>query len=267
MKLRTRFTLAALAAALAAPLASAHEVWLLPSSTVLSNTGYVTVDAAVSNDIFHFNYRPLGIRDNLRITAPDGSSVEAETLTQGKLRTVFDANLGQTGSYRMAVTNAGVMAMWKEGSERKRWRGPREELEANVPVDSAELTLRESVNRVETFVTVGSPTALAPTGLGLELVPVTHPNDLYAGETASFRFVIDGQPSAGVKVTLIAAGTRYRDALDKVELESDAEGLVALRWPVAGFYYLSAVVSDANSSLRNADRRLSYTATLEVLPQ
>ena len=267
MKTTQRIAIAALAGALATPLASAHEVWLLPSSTVLSKAGYVTVDGAVSNDTFHFNYRPLRIADNLVITAPDGSRVEAENLQPGELRTVFDAKLEQTGSYRLAVVNAGVMASWKEGDESKRWRGPRAKLEANVPADAVDLRLRESAGRVETFVTIGSPTQIEPAGAGLELVPVTHPNDLYSGETATFAFVLDGKPAADTKVTILPGGARYRDSLDKIELITDADGRIAVTWPKPGMYYLSTSVSSSDASLRNADRRSSYSATLEVLPQ
>lgn len=36
--------------------AQAHNVWLLPSTTVLSKSEWITVDAAVSNDLFFFNH-------------------------------------------------------------------------------------------------------------------------------------------------------------------------------------------------------------------
>ena len=58
----------------AASAAQAHNVWLLPSSTVLSKSEWITVDAAVSNDLFFFNHVPLGL-DNLVVTAPDGSTL------------------------------------------------------------------------------------------------------------------------------------------------------------------------------------------------
>ena len=57
-----------IAAAIAALLpltASAHKMWLQPSRTVMSGTDpWVTVDAAVSNDLFYFDHVPLRV-DNL----------------------------------------------------------------------------------------------------------------------------------------------------------------------------------------------------------
>ena len=77
-------TVALLAAALLAPVAAqAHKAWLLPSQTVMSQKGFITVDAAVSNDLFYFNHNPLRI-DDLVVTAPDGSRVQPQNEVRGK---------------------------------------------------------------------------------------------------------------------------------------------------------------------------------------
>jgi len=245
MKLNKHFAVAALALAAAVPAAQAHEFWLLPSSTVLSSPGYITVDAAVSNDIFYFNYRPLGIRDNLDIVSPDGAKVEPESMVQGKLRTVFDANLQAAGTYRLAIANSSLMASWKEGGETKRWRGAQAEMAANVPAKADELTIRES----------------------LELVPVTHPNDLYEDSPAVFTFAVDGKPAAGIEVEMIRAGTRYRDQLEKITLTTNADGQISHTWKHPGMYYLKAGVTGKSATMENVERRLSYVTTLEVLAQ
>ena len=50
------------------PLAQAHRQWMLPSATSLSGTeSWVTVDAAISNDLFYFEHHPLQL-DNLVVT-------------------------------------------------------------------------------------------------------------------------------------------------------------------------------------------------------
>lgn len=265
MKLRTRIALAALASALVVPLAGAHERWLLPSSTVLSKAGYITVDAASSNEVFYFNHRPLQINESLVITTPDGSKVAPENVITGKLRSVFDVNLTAAGTYSLAMVSSGVMASWKEGAETKRWRGTRADLASKVPADAAELSVREVSSRVETFVTVGSPAAPKATGEGLELVPVTHPNDLYAGDAATFAFHYDGKPAAGAEVQILPGAMRYRNAPDEIKLVADADGRITVKWPQAGMYYLS--VSIEGTADGNVERRASYIATLEVLPQ
>ncbi|MCC7267847.1 MAG: DUF4198 domain-containing protein [Caulobacteraceae bacterium] len=263
-----RLALAALAAALALPMsAEAHRQWLLPSMTVLSGDDpWVTVDAAVSNDLFVFEHVPMRL-DGLTIVGPDGAKVEPQNAFTGKYRSVFDVHLTKPGTYRIANAGVGVNANWKQGGETKRWRGPASELSKAIPADATEVKINESVRRVETFVTAGAPTseALKPTGVGLELEPITHPTDLYAGEAARFRLVMDGKPAAGVEVTLAPGGVRYRDDRGEMKLQTDAAGEFSVTWPTAGFWWLEASVRGGQSSIPNAQRSAMYVATVEVL--
>src|SRR5690606_6772759 len=250
--------------------ASAHKAWLQPSQTVVAGTNpWITVDAAVSNDLFYFNHVPLRT-DRLAITAPDGSRAEAQNIATGKYRSVFDVELAQQGTWRIAVVNVGLTANWQENGERKRWRGTPETFAAEVPKDAEDLKVTQTVSRVETFVTNGSPTtdSLAPSNEGLELVPVTHPNDLFAGEEARFRMLADGEPAVGVELEITRGGTRYRNAQDEIKVTTDAGGEFAVTWPEAGMYWLEATLQDDNATVPQADgRRLGYVATMEVLPQ
>ena len=71
-----------------------------------------------------------------------------------------------------------------------------------------------------------------------------HPNDLYARETAKFRFLLDGKPAKDLEVEIIAGGTRYRDAPDEMTFKTDKNGEVAITWPAAGMYWLDVSVQD-----------------------
>ncbi len=271
IRLRTLSATVSTALAVCLPFAAAHahDVWLLPSSTVLSKPAWITVDGAAGNDKFHYNHAALRVApEALGATAPDGTRIAAENLMQGKLRTVFDLNLTQTGTYRVNVVNSGISAMWKEGDQTKRFRGNAEAFARDVPANAAELRVSEGVSRIESFVTVGKPSALKAVGEGLELVPVTHPNDLFAGETATFAFHVDGKPAAGLEVVIIRGGNRYRDQLGEMKFTTDAEGKFSVKWPEAGQYWLDADAQDDKTTVKQAkERRLSYIGTLEVLPQ
>lgn len=260
---------AALACTLTASLASqAHNVWLLPSSTVLSKPDWITVDGAVSNDLFFFNHRPLGL-ESLVVTAPDGSAVQPENLGKSKLRSTFDLNLTQTGTYRMAVINDGVFAQWKDKAtgQTKRARGTPESIGSQIPVDAQDVEVTQSAGRIETFVTVGKPTPIKATGKGMELIPVTAPSDLVKGEKAAFTLQIDGQPARDIEVTVTAGNTRYRDKVGETTIKTDANGQFSVIWPEPGMYWLEASTRDKKTSVARAkERRLSYAATLEVMP-
>ena len=268
----TRFTLHAAGLAIAlsaiASASQAHNAWLLPSSTVLSKADTVSVDAAVSNDLFVANHAPLRL-EGLQITAPDGSAVKPENEAKLKLRNVFDVNVAQPGTYRIAVVNAGAFASWKDKAtgQNKRARGTAETIAKEIPADAQDVTITQSSGRIETFVTVGKPSALKPIGQGLELIVAGSPTDLVKGEKASFTLNLDGQPAKNLEVTVTAGNTQYRDKLDEMKLKTDDKGQFSVTWPSAGMYWLDVSTRDNKTTVPNAkERRLSYAATLEVMP-
>lgn len=267
MNLKT--LIAATALVLAATPALAHKAWLLPSSTVMSDAGWITVDAAVSNDLFHFNHVPYRT-EALVITAPDGSTLQPANTATGKLRTTFDVELKTPGTYRIGALNEGLSASYTLGGETKRWRGTPEAFATGIPAGATEVKAMQSIGRVETFATVGAPTTTVfkTNNRGIELVPVTHPNDLFAGEKATFKLVLDGKPASNLKVAVMPGARRYRDAEDEMELTTNADGAFEVTWPTPGMYWMEVVHEDDLATIAPArQRRLSYVATFEVLPQ
>nr|WP_315485717.1 DUF4198 domain-containing protein [uncultured Undibacterium sp.] len=254
---------------LLAPLdALAHRQFIVPTSTVVNGKApWISFDAAAATDVFFFDHVAMNLT-NLVITAADGSIVKTENQSTGKLRSSFDLRAEMVGTYRIAVVNDGINASYKENGATKRWRGTAEAFAKEVPANAEELQVSHNQGRVETFVTNGKPSALKSTGKGLELSPITHPNDLVTGEAAHFKFLIDGKPAAGAKVTVIAGGIRYRQKLDEQILTTDSEGKVSINWQSAGLYWIQASLSDNKSTVPGIkDRRASYVATLEVMPQ
>lgn len=260
--------LSLLAATLTAPAANAHDLWLLPSSTVLSgDKAWVTVDAAVSNDKFHVNYRPLQL-GNLHITSPSGQPVQAQNTYTGQIRSSFDVELTEPGTYQLAIVNAGLVAFWKEDGKNKRWMGGPEKFAAEVPANAEDLRVTQRHGRIETFVTRDKPTTINTDDNGLSLRPLTHPNDLYAGETANFIVLLDGQPAQNIDVEVVRGAQRYRNQVEEIIVKSNDNGEIEITWPQAGQYWLHIEHSDDKTSVKQAKtRNVSYTATLEVLPQ
>ena len=281
----------ALALAVCLPLsAQAHRAWMLPSATVLSGEEpWITVDAAVSNDLFYFEHVPMRLKGigeaaqapaggppgmrgrpvpELQIIAPDGSKVAPQNGAIGRYRSTFDVQLSQKGTYKLAVANSGLFASWKENGQPRRWMGNPENFAKDVPAKAEDLKVSQTSSRMEVFVTSGAPTdeVLAPTGQGLELKPVTHPNDLFAGEAAELVFLFEGKPAADIEISVIPGGNRYRDELGEIKAKTDADGKVSMTWPEAGMYWLEAeLTTDKGVSKPATQRRASYSATLEVL--
>lgn len=281
-----KFALLGLAAAIVAVPVSAHRMWLLPSATVLSDTnGWVTVDAAVSNDLFFFDHQPLRL-DAIKVQAPDGSEGQVQNPSTGRYRSTFDVKLDKPGTWRIGSFSTGLMGSFKvNGEERRVGRrgpppapggapgaapaGPPPVMTADqIPADATDVKLTEAINRLDLFVTAGAPTTTVfkPTGKGIELSPITHPDELVQGEPASFRFLIDGKPASGLKVTVIPGGKRYRNSEDARELTTGADGVVKIDWPTAGMYWINATAEDNKPSVARATtRRMNYVTTVEVL--
>ena len=255
--------------ALSPAVSEAARAWLLPSQTIVARSGgWVSVDAAQADDLFSMNQAAMPV-DSLAVTGPDGQPVAPQNPYKGRTRSSFDLELRQPGTYRIAVADSMVMARWEEDGKPKRWRGTPAEMAANIPANAANLETEQMQRRVEAFVTVGTPTELKRAGgEGIELVPLAHPNDLYARETTKFRLLLDGKPAKNLDVEIIAGGTRYRDAPGETMLKTDANGEFAMTWPAPGLYWLDAGIADEGSTVPNVKkRRASYNATFEVLPQ
>ncbi len=266
--MKKSFAILAALATLALPMsAQAHRAWLAPTATVLSGTeAWVGFDAGMSNGVFIADHAAMNLA-GLVITGPDGATLAPENLHRARYRSSFDVHLTRPGTYRVANVMGGVMVSYKQGGEQKRWRGAEADMAANIPADATEVVATRSASRIETFVTLGEPSvaALTPTGQGIELVPVSHPNDLVSGEAATFKLVRDGQPAAGLEVTIARGGTRYRDNPGEITVTTGADGAFTVTWPEPGLYWLNASVRGPASGDRLA-YNAQYNGVVEVLP-
>jgi uncharacterized GH25 family protein len=269
---RTPVALLVALAALMPAASHAHRTWLMPSASVVSGKEpTVSVDAAVSEDLFEFDTNALPI-DGLSIVAPDGKKLEAENRVTARRRSSFDFKPTQPGTYRVVNFVESATASYKVGGETKRWRGSLDALVKEVPANAEEIQVTRMQNRVETYITHekagGNP--FAPQGAGLELIPLTTPTDLSVGDTSNFRLLLDGQPAPNLDVTLIRGGNRYRYKMGEIALKTDAQGQFSVTWPEGGRYWIGATHGPRGASggtLAQPARRASLSATVEVLPQ
>lgn len=262
-------SLAVIAAAVLAAPASAHRMWMMPSTFTLSGEEqYITVDGAISNNLFFPNHVALSLAD-VSITRPDGTKAEPENGSTLKFRSVFDVKLDQQGTYRISETGAMYFATWQENGETQRRRGSWERLMADGLDQKDGVEFMQSRRRVETFVTLGAPSegAFAPTGEGLELQPVTHPNDVYVGEGVQFKLLLNGEPAKGVEVEIVRGQDRYRNSENMLTVTADADGVFSFTPEAAGQYWLSAGGrSETHAHGRDMAQSISYVATFEALP-
>jgi hypothetical protein len=259
----------------AAASASAHRPWMIPSASLVeSKEAWVTIDGAVSEALFDFDHMPLRL-DGLAVTDPDGAVSPAPAPVLMKLRSSVDLRLPKDGTYRISLVNNNVMGSYAVGGEVKRFRGTQEAWAREVPAGAQDVRTTVTHTRIETFVSANKPSdgALKPTGVGLELVPLTNPTELHTGDTARWRFVLDGKPLPNFPFSLVPGGVRFRGVAGEIRLVTDNKGEVNVKLPAANRYWLSASYpANAGKGMAPDDgpahvRRYSYSGTLEILPE
>ena len=276
MTMHIRKTLLAIALATVSLTAAAHRPWLLPQQTNLEGKEpWVTIDGAISEGLFDIDHLALKL-DAATVTDPDGAVAPVPTPLMGKQRSSVDLKLTKSGTYKVSLVTNAVMASYKEagGTEIKRFRGTEEELAKAIPAGALDVRTMRSMNRLETFVTANraSTGALKPSGVGLEMVPVTHPTEMRSGETATWRFQLDGKPLPNFAFSFTPGGVKYRGVLGEQRLTTNAKGETTVKLPAAGMYWVHAAYPAAMEKgmpeTGPADiRRFAYAATLEILPE
>lgn len=264
----------ALILAATAGAASAHRPWMVPTSTMVeSKNAWVTVDGAISEGLFDVDHMPLRM-NGLTVTAPDGSTSPAPEAVMGKMRTSVDIPLPQDGTYRIALVSTNVMGSYKDGNEVKRFRGSEADFNKQLPAGATEVRKTITKQRIETFVSANktSDGALKPTNVGLEMIPLSNPNDLRSGETLRVRFLLDGKPMPKLDFSMVPGGVRYRGVLGEVRHTTDAKGEASIKLPAPNMYWVNAVYPPAPGkgappSEAPETRRFAYTGSLEILPE
>lgn len=249
--------------------AHAHRTFLLPSTTLAENANaVVTFDASATEELFVPDHAlQLGT-----VVVAGPAETQPENVWNGKQRNSFELKLPKAGTYRVSLLNDSLSAMYKADGQMKRWRGTTETFAKEVPANAQDLNVTRMQSRTETFVRAGDEggrTEWKNDGIGIEMTPLTQPTELFAGDTTTLRFTLNGKPASDLNVTIIRGGNRYRDALGEITLKTDKDGKVSIKWPDAGMYWIGTNTGrppqGTTGTLEKPVVRASYSATLEVL--
>lgn len=247
--------------------ASAHTPYLAPSDFAPRAGQTVTLDASFAETFFV----PEVAFDDSRfeVTGPDGASAAPTSVQVLKTRTVAEHTLGQqTGTYRFStgLRLGAQFRTWELNGKRESAR----DADTKIPAGAKVIANFQSRTLAETYVSVGEPdrAALAPRNSGLEFVPVTHPNDLYVGESFVFTVQYDGKPLANQKVEVTEAVWTSDRKPQVVELTTDAKGRAAWKLERAGTWLaLSRHRTPAPAGAPVSEYSNSTTLAFRVLEQ
>lgn len=232
MRKKVAILLSSLGLLLPAGLAGAHTPYLKPNLFTTPQRDHVTVEASFAEDFFVPDV--VMKADDYHVVTPSGARLKLASVTYLRDLALFEVDLPDPGTYRISTGQ-------RTGSTRRmalvngKWEALREgEVPAGVRVAEA-----QSITRADLYVSKGpvSEKALAPTGVGLEIVPMAHPNRLDAGGALAVRLLFEGKPLAGAAISLHGEGPEEGGA-KPVTLTTDAEGKASFSLPRDGTFLL-----------------------------
>lgn len=260
-----RFGLAALAGtalmAGAPGAALAHMPYMLPNMFDLTERDHVTVQASFAEDAF---VPEVVMKSEAFHTLGPAGATPIANVTYLRDLTVFEAPVPAKGTYKISSGE-------RFGRKGKMYRAPDGQWVISEGKDrpaGAELVDVQSMTLAEVYVSRGAPTreALAITGKGLELKPVTHPSEIFAEQPASFELLFEGKPVQGASVEVYRSAGVY-DGKKKLDgqIKTDAAGRFSMTPPDAGTYL--ALIRHRTAAPAGAEtpyRSYSYTLTFEA---
>lgn len=233
---KTRLTAAFLAGvmlALNGGAALAHQPYLRPNVFDATGRDHVTVEASFTEEVFASEV--VMRSDFFHIVGPNGDT-PITAVTYLRDVAVFEAATPQDGTYRLSSgPRQGRTAQMYQNAAGD-WKMVGEE--DGTPPPGAQLVEVQSITVADVYVTRGAPTteALQTTGQGLELKPITHPNDIIAGEDAVFELLLNGRPLANTPVTVFREAGRWDGRKVEADLSTGADGRFTLKVSDPGAY-------------------------------
>lgn len=247
--------------------AHAHTPFLLPNSFDVQPKEMIGVDAGFTEKFFVSDVA-FG-ETAFSIVTPAGERLPFGDIHQFKQRTVAEQKLpDEKGTYRLSTGPrlGAVFRTWERNGKTESARDPKQVM----PADAKLLSHYQSLSISEAYVTAGKPSskALAAVGKGLEIVPVTHPSDLFVNEKFDFVVYYDGKPLSNQKVSIYRSPMDLASQSTVQNVTTDGDGKVALPLTKSGIYLaLIRYQAPAPAGAAAPMYGHNYTLTFRVLDQ
>jgi len=196
----------------------------------------ITLDASFAEKFFVPEIAFEG--SEFKVTTPKGMELSPDTISQLKTRTVVEHLLKEDGTYRFSTGKrlGAIFTVYEHEGERKTARGTK----SKIPSTAKIIERYQSLTLAETYVSKGEPSdgALAPRNQGLEIIPETHPNDLFAGDNFKFHVQLDGKPLEQAQVEAYLAKNQFSIDKPTLKLKTDKDGKLSMPFEEEGVYLL-----------------------------
>lgn len=276
-----------------------HARWIKPSHTILSaeKAEYVSFDVSISNDIFHPDIsiggvalsdisKPDGNRDNqgnkklekifgrieLMALPPESKdTIKLPMINLGR-KSTSAMKIEQSGTYKVFIDQPEIAFTHFKNKNGKPGRlfGRASQLKDKIPEGAIHIETSLYKPRLETFVTKNAISDInsASSDKGLRFEYLTHPNELFVGESLTLRVLLNGEKVAHTgEIKVTRNGTRYRNARETRTLVPNEQGEVHILWEQAGMYLIDAEVVVPSAEPGVKSEIYALFAVLEVNPE
>jgi len=241
------------------PLATyAHTPYIAPISFDVSNAKTASFDASFAETFFI----PEAAFDKSEfiITAPDKQQSSPTKIAYFKSRTVLEQDLKLEGTYKIStgIRHGATFLIYDLDGKEHRKMNP----EGPAPKGAKVKNHFQSVTRADTYISRKEPSnaALSPENKGLEIVPLSNPNEVFQGENFDLQILMAGnQLDKAMTLSLYHAQTG--DKTEAIKIDTNTKGRATLNIKKSGIYLLRARLRSPGATHEN-QKGLSYTTTL-----
>ncbi len=227
-----------------------HQEWILPNFFYTNEKSpWLGIEHTSGNQRFVSGH---GSGTLVSIIHPEGWRMgRPSSILVGQTRTVGEIKLREPGTYRIETDSPSQYVAEIEVDGKRRWVSKSKDQLSDAKI----IQSMHNWFQTTTFVTVKEYTqgVLKATGTLLEIVPVTHPNQIFVGKPFVVRVLSRGQSVSGRRIRAYAeTASGYDTPLVTV---TNADGECELTFPSPGMYLLTAQLRQEakDSSRANID--------------
>ena len=242
---------------------AAHQKWLWPNRFVVEKApAWISFDVTWSDQPFAAD---MGVGDKpVTVVDPEGRSASPDRTFIGKTKSTSESELTQEGTYRLESVDP--LTYWtqieKEGQPQ--WlKQPKGEV-------SGEKITRSDLywSKAMAYVTIGKSKAMPPQPDAdpLNIVPATHPNEIFAGSTLELKVLSFGKPLAKAEVKVFDVNSNGHTPVKTIQCDDQGVGKLPLVTP--GQYLLACQLEREVKDDPKADiHSFNVYLTLRVQPE
>ncbi|WP_151714716.1 DUF4198 domain-containing protein [Acinetobacter sp. TUM15071] len=235
-------------------------------------------------------------KTDYQVTTPEGKTETIKAAAELKKFNIAEVNLTTDGTYRLRTqnatgnptkyalidgrwlrvrpqrpANANSMPPQSNNAEQKAPQAPANQPPRFIAEDQipANAKTAQTINTyiAESFITKGKPSTVpAVTNKGFEFKFITHPNELYAGESFKAQVLMDGKPVPNLEVDVFKGASSYQPNAkrDQPHVKTNAKGEVEVKFNEAGIYLITTAYPEANTDNTKQPIAQSYTYSVTV---